>query len=71
MNMKRLSDTSRALVLPADISIPEAYILGCKDSLEEFIEDLKEILKMDSYWRPIHDKTLEKQKKWEKEFERL
>ena len=38
--MKRLSETGRALILPADISIPEAYILGYKEASEEFLEDL-------------------------------
>ena len=45
--MKRLSETGRALVLPADISIPDAYILGYNESKEEYISeflaDLKEI----------------------------
>jgi hypothetical protein len=38
--MRRLTDTGRALVLPADISIPEAYILGYKEAVEEFLADL-------------------------------
>ena len=42
--MKRLIDTGRALVLPADISIPDAYILGYNESKEEYIEKfLKDI----------------------------
>ncbi len=36
-----------------------------KNQREEFLEDLKDIIAMDSYWRPIHDKANEKYKKWE------
>ena len=36
-----------------------------KKQREEFLEDLKDIIAMDSYWRPIHDKANEKYKKWE------
>jgi len=36
----------RALVLPADISIPEAYYKGYKDACKEFIDDLNKINKI-------------------------
>ena len=36
-----------------------------KQLIFEFLEDLKDIIAMDSYWRPIHDKANEKYKKWE------
>ena len=39
--MKLLIETDRALVLPADISIPEAYILGYKKAVEVFLKDLR------------------------------
>ena len=32
----------RALILPADISIPGAYYKGRKDAFKEVLEDLKE-----------------------------
>jgi hypothetical protein len=61
--MRRLTDTGRALVLPADISIPEAYILGYKEAVEEFLQDLYALPRGADY---IQNKLHILCQKWEK-----
>ncbi|KKL84512.1 hypothetical protein LCGC14_1963940 [marine sediment metagenome] len=37
-----------------------------KEIIAEFLEDLRDVFKIGSYHRPVHDGILEKIKKWEK-----
>lgn len=63
--MGRYSEGDRAIVLPTDINIPDAYILGYTEAIDEFLEDLRSLGHKDVYYPTIKEQIIYHIKKWE------